>query len=63
MSHAIYARGRGEGSEPEVRSERCYSFPGPVGNKSDMWSHGHIIQPAVLTCRKGSTLKNEDMIQ
>lgn len=34
----------------------------PVGNKLDMWSMGLIIQPAVLTCQKGSNL-DENMIQ
>lgn len=33
-----------------------------MGNKSDMCSWGHIIQPAVLTCQKRSHL-NEDLIQ
>lgn len=50
--------------QPEVRCECCYSCPGlnPMGNISDMWSQGHIIQPAVQACQKGSHL-NEDMIQ
>lgn len=55
MSHAVYARGRGG---VPAGGEWCSSCPGvnPLANKLDMWSLGLIIQPAVLTCQKGSDL-------
>lgn len=61
MSHAVYARGRGG---VPAGGEWCSSCPGvnPLANKLDMWSLGFIIQPAVLTCQKGSDL-DENMTQ
>lgn len=52
--------------QPEVKYKSGCIRPGlnpnPMGNKSDTWSQGQIIQPAVLACQKKSNL-NDDMIQ